>query len=67
MANPAFPHAWFTVFARLTIEIMLTVLVEEGGQGSDVADLLRGIFLRLILRGGSNILQIFFSQFNDFF
>lgn len=32
------PHAWFTVFAPFDQpEIVLTVLVEEGGQGSDVA------------------------------
>ena len=32
------PHAWFTVFAPYdNPEIALTVLVEEGGQGSDVA------------------------------
>ncbi len=32
------PHAWFTVFAPFDEpEILLTVLVEEGGQGSDVA------------------------------
>lgn len=32
------PHAWFTVFAPFeSPEIVLTVLVEEGGQGSDVA------------------------------
>lgn len=32
------PHAWFTVFAPYeNPEIVLTVLVEEGGQGSDVA------------------------------
>ncbi|HRN69863.1 MAG TPA: penicillin-binding transpeptidase domain-containing protein [Candidatus Woesebacteria bacterium] len=32
------PHAWFTVFAPFDKpEIILTVLVEEGGQGSDEA------------------------------
>ncbi len=32
------PHAWITVFAPLDEpKIILTVLVEEGGQGSDVA------------------------------
>ncbi|MCA9371818.1 hypothetical protein KC726_02875 [Candidatus Woesebacteria bacterium] len=32
------PHAWFTVFAPFDKpEIIVTVLVEEGGQGSDVA------------------------------
>jgi len=32
------PHAWFTVFAPYEApEIAITVLVEEGGQGSDVA------------------------------
>lgn len=32
------PHAWFTVFAPFEKpEIALTILVEEGGQGSDVA------------------------------
>ena len=32
------PHAWITVFAPYeNPEIALTVLVEEGGQGSDVA------------------------------
>lgn len=32
------PHAWFTVFAPFDKpEILLTVLVEESGQGSDVA------------------------------
>lgn len=32
------PHAWFTVFAPFeNPEIVLTVLIEEGGQGSDVA------------------------------
>lgn len=32
------PHAWFTVFAPFEKpEIVLTVLVEEGGQGSEVA------------------------------
>lgn len=32
------PHAWFTIFAPYeNPEIVLTVLVEEGGQGSEVA------------------------------
>ena len=32
------PHSWFTVFAPFdNPEIVVTVLVEEGGQGSDVA------------------------------
>jgi penicillin-binding protein 2 len=32
------PHAWFTIFAPYEDpEIVLTVLVEEGGQGSDIA------------------------------
>ena len=32
------PHAWFTVFAPYdNPEIALTVLVEGGGQGSDIA------------------------------
>lgn len=32
------PHAWFTVYApSVNPEIVLTVLIEEGGQGSDVA------------------------------
>jgi penicillin-binding protein 2 len=32
------PHAWFTIFAPADKpEIVLTVLIEEGGQGSDVA------------------------------
>lgn len=32
------PHAWFTVFAPFdNPEIVVTVLIEEGGQGSDVA------------------------------
>ncbi len=37
-ANGALPHAWFTVFAPAhSPEIALTVLVENGGEGSDVA------------------------------
>lgn len=46
------PHAWITVFAPFeNPEIALTVLVEEGGQGSDVAgpiarDLLKAYFER---------------------
>jgi penicillin-binding protein 2 len=32
------PHAWFSAFAPFEDpEILITVLVEEGGQGSDVA------------------------------
>lgn len=32
------PHAWFTVYAPADDpEIVLTVLVENGGQGSDIA------------------------------
>ena len=32
------PHAWFTVYAPIeNPEIVLTILVEEGGQGSDIA------------------------------
>ena len=32
------PHAWFTVFAPFDKPtVTITVLVEEGGQGSDVA------------------------------
>lgn len=46
------PHAWITVFAPYeNPEIALTVLIEEGGQGSDVAgpvarDLLKAYFER---------------------
>lgn len=46
------PHAWFTVFAPIKDpQIVLTVLVEEGGQGSDVAgpiarDILKAYFER---------------------
>jgi penicillin-binding protein 2 len=37
-AASGMPHAWITVFAPFdNPEIALTVLVEEGGQGSDVA------------------------------
>ncbi|MDO9027762.1 MAG: penicillin-binding transpeptidase domain-containing protein [Candidatus Roizmanbacteria bacterium] len=37
-AKSGMPHAWITVFAPFdNPEIALTVLVEEGGQGSDVA------------------------------
>lgn len=37
-ADPKKPHAWFTVFAPFDKpEIVLTILVEEAGQGSDVA------------------------------
>lgn len=47
------PHAWFTVFAPYdNPQIVLTVLVENGGQGSDVAapiarELLKAYFERL--------------------
>lgn len=46
------PHAWFTVYAPTeNPEIVLTVLVEEGGQGSDIAgpiarDILKAYFER---------------------
>ncbi|NMB57420.1 hypothetical protein GYA19_05815, partial [Candidatus Beckwithbacteria bacterium] len=31
-------HAWFTVYApAVNPEIALTILIEEGGQGSDIA------------------------------
>lgn len=46
------PHAWFTVYAPVeNPEIVLTVLIEEGGQGSDVAgpiarDILKAYFER---------------------
>jgi len=46
------PHAWFTIFAPYdNPEIVLTVLIEEGGQGSDVAapiakDILKTYFER---------------------
>lgn len=37
-APSGLPHAWFTVFAPYDApEIVLTILVEEGGQGADVA------------------------------
>ncbi len=37
-AKSGMPHAWFTVFAPYdNPEIVLTVLVEEGGQGSEIA------------------------------
>jgi len=37
-AQSGIPHAWISVFAPFeNPEIVLTVLVEEGGQGSDVA------------------------------
>lgn len=37
-AKSGMPHAWITVFAPFdNPEIALTVMVEEGGQGSDVA------------------------------
>ena len=36
--SKALPHAWFTVFAPVdNPEIVLTVLVENGGEGSNVA------------------------------
>ncbi len=47
------PHAWFTVFAPYdNPEIVLSVIVEEGGQGSDVAapiarDILQTYFERM--------------------
>ncbi len=37
-AESGMPHAWFTIFAPFDDpEIVMTVLIEEGGQGSDVA------------------------------
>lgn len=37
-AKSGMPHAWFTAFAPFEKpEILLTVLIEEGGQGSDMA------------------------------
>lgn len=37
-AESKIPHAWFTVYAPTEApEIVLTILIEEGGQGSDVA------------------------------
>lgn len=37
-ARSGIPHAWFTAYAPLTNpEIMVTVLLEEAGQGSDIA------------------------------
>ncbi|MEI6532733.1 MAG: penicillin-binding transpeptidase domain-containing protein [Candidatus Roizmanbacteria bacterium] len=46
------PHAWFTVFAPAdNPEIVLTVFVEEGGQGSDVASPI-----------AKNILQRYFER-----
>ena len=48
----AHPHAWFTVFAPFyNPEIAITVLVENGGQGSDIAapvarDILKEYFER---------------------
>jgi len=51
-AASGFPHAWITAFAPFdNPEIALTVLVEEGGQGSDVAgpvvkEILRAYFER---------------------
>lgn len=42
------PHAWFTVFAPYEDpEILITVLVENGGQGSDVAAPIARELLRL--------------------
>jgi len=51
-AKSGMPHAWITAFAPFdNPEISVTVLVEEGGQGSDVAgpiarDILRAYFER---------------------
>lgn len=55
-ADSKITHAWFTAFAPVNLpagepEIVLTVLVEEGGQGSDVAapiakDILKAYFER---------------------
>lgn len=51
-AASSLPHAWFTTFAPFDKpEIALTILVEEGGQGSDVGgpiarDILRAYFER---------------------
>jgi len=37
-SKESLPHAWFTVFAPFNNpEIVLTVLIENGGQGSDIA------------------------------
>ena len=37
-SKESIPHAWFTVFAPFEVpEIVLTVLIEESGQGSDIA------------------------------
>lgn len=37
-AAASLPHAWFTAFAPFDKpELLLTILIEEGGQGSDVA------------------------------
>ncbi|MDH7475956.1 MAG: penicillin-binding transpeptidase domain-containing protein [Microgenomates group bacterium] len=42
------PHAWFTVYAPAdNPEIVLTILVEQGGQGSDVAGPLAKEMLKL--------------------
>jgi len=52
-AKSGMPHAWFTAFAPFEEpEIMLTILVEEGGQGSDVAapiarDIFKAYFERI--------------------
>ncbi len=51
-AQSGLPHAWFSVFAPAdNPEIILSVLIEEGGQGSDVAgpiakDILQAYFER---------------------
>jgi penicillin-binding protein 2 len=45
-------HAWFTVFAPYdNPEIVLTVLIEEGGQGSDVAGPIAKDVLKEYFRG----------------
>lgn len=47
------PHAWFTVFAPFDKpEIVVTVLVEEGGQGSEVASPI-----------AKELLQFYFEQY----
>lgn len=49
------PHAWFTVFAPIdNPEIVLTVLVEEGGEGSEIAAPL-----------AKEILTAYFEKFPD--
>lgn len=38
VGNNKLPHAWFTVFAPFTnAEIVLTIIIENGGEGSSVA------------------------------